>query len=74
LSIAGSVAKTTADRPIPGIRYIKCGLSPRWTRGRKMADQDMKAAEQTYTGFLALTKWGTILSAAAAVLVVILIA
>ncbi len=39
-----------------------------------MADQDMKAAEQTYTGFLALTKWGTILSAAAAVLVVILIA
>lgn len=38
-----------------------------------MADQDMKTAEQTYNGFLAWTKWGTIISAAVTVLVVVLI-
>jgi Bacterial aa3 type cytochrome c oxidase subunit IV len=39
-----------------------------------MADQDMKAAEQTYSGFLSWTKWGVIISALVTALVVILIA
>lgn len=68
------MAKTIADRPIPGFDKVRRGVVPRWIRGRKMADQDMKSAEQTYNGFLVLTKWGTIFSAAAAVLVIILIA
>ncbi|MEZ5654333.1 MAG: aa3-type cytochrome c oxidase subunit IV [Sphingobium sp.] len=34
---------------------------------------DMKMAEETYTGFIGLVKWGTILSAAVAALVVLLI-
>ncbi len=35
---------------------------------------DMKMAEETYSGFLGLVKWGTILSAIVAVIVVLLIA
>lgn len=35
---------------------------------------DMKAASETYSGFIALVKWGTILSAVAAAVVVALIA
>ncbi|MCB2014855.1 MAG: aa3-type cytochrome c oxidase subunit IV [Sphingobium sp.] len=35
---------------------------------------DMKMAENTYSGFISLIKWGTILSALSAVLVVALIA
>lgn len=38
-----------------------------------MADQDMKAAEQTYSGFIAWTKTGIVIVAAVTVLVVILI-
>ncbi len=34
---------------------------------------DMKMAENTYSGFLSLIKWGTILSAVVTVLVVLLI-
>ena len=37
-------------------------------------NQDMKSAEQTYSGFLGLMKWGTAASIAVTVLVVILIA
>ncbi len=36
--------------------------------------QDMQAANQTYSGFLTLFKWGTIISVAAAALVVMIIA
>lgn len=40
-----------------------------------MADgHDMKSANSTYTGFLGLLKWGTILSIIAAAFVVFLIA
>ncbi len=40
-----------------------------------MADhQDMQAANETYTGFLSLFKWGTILSVIAAALVIVIIA
>lgn len=39
-----------------------------------MASQnDMKMAENTYAGFISLVKWGTILSAAVAVLVILII-
>jgi hypothetical protein len=38
-----------------------------------MADNDIKAAEQTYSGFLTLTKWGTIACILVAGLVVLLI-
>ncbi len=34
---------------------------------------DMKMAEETYSGFIGLVKWGTILSAAVAVMVVLII-
>lgn len=35
---------------------------------------DMKMAEETYAGFIGLIKWGTILTAIVAVIVVLLIA
>lgn len=35
---------------------------------------DMKMAEETYSGFIGLVKWGTILTAIVAVIVVLLIA
>jgi hypothetical protein len=35
---------------------------------------DMKAAKETYGGFTALIKWGTIISAVTAAIVVLLIA
>ena len=38
-----------------------------------MADQDITAAKSTYSGFIAVFKWGTIASVAIAALVVILI-
>lgn len=38
-----------------------------------MADNDIKAAEQTYTGFLTMTKWGTIATVLVAGLVILLI-
>lgn len=37
------------------------------------SDGNMKAANQTYTGFVGMMKWGTIASIAVAVLVVLLI-
>lgn len=37
-------------------------------------NQDMKSAEQTYSGFLGLMKWGTVATIAVTVLVVVLIA
>lgn len=39
-----------------------------------MAEQNIEIAQETYSGFLAWTKWGTIITAAVTVLVVILIA
>lgn len=37
-------------------------------------NQDMRAAKETYSGFLTLFKWGTIVSAAVALLVILIIA
>lgn len=39
-----------------------------------MAEQDMKAADNTYAGFLSLLKVGTILTTVVTVVVVLLIA
>ncbi|ALH80648.1 MULTISPECIES: aa3-type cytochrome c oxidase subunit IV [Sphingopyxis] len=39
-----------------------------------MAQQEMKAAEETYTGFLSLLKIGSIITAIVTVFVVLLIA
>lgn len=38
-----------------------------------MATNDIKAANETYSGFVGLMKWGTIASVAVAALVVLLI-
>jgi hypothetical protein len=35
---------------------------------------DIKAAEETYAGFVGMVKWGTIISAVTAAIVVVLIA
>lgn len=37
-------------------------------------NQDMRSANETYSGFLTLFKWGTIISAAVALLVIVIIA
>jgi hypothetical protein len=37
-------------------------------------NQDMRAASETYTGFLSLLKWGTIASVAVTALVLLIIA
>jgi Bacterial aa3 type cytochrome c oxidase subunit IV len=37
-------------------------------------NQDIRAASETYSGFLSLLKWGTIVSVAVTVLVVLIIA
>jgi len=43
-------------------------------RGKHMASQhEIKAHEETYSGFIGFIKWGTIATAVAAVLVIILI-
>ncbi len=38
-----------------------------------MAQHSMKDAEKTYAGFLALVKWGTILTAIVAMIVIMII-
>jgi hypothetical protein len=43
-------------------------------RGQVMAEQEMKAAEETYTGFISLFKVGSIITAIVTLVVVLLIA
>jgi hypothetical protein len=43
-------------------------------RGQVMAEQEMKAAEETYTGFISLFKVGSIITAVVVIGVVLLIA
>jgi hypothetical protein len=51
------------------------GQSPENIMEDKLAgNQDMRSANETYTGFLSLFKWGTIISAAVALLVILIIA
>lgn len=45
-----------------------------WGKNKMASGNDMKAHESTYTGFLGLVKWGSILTALVTVLVVYLIA
>ena len=42
-------------------------------KGKAMADQEMKAANETYAGFLSLFKTSAIITAVAALVVVLLI-
>jgi hypothetical protein len=70
LSIDPAMAKTAHKARI----RARIAATARWQGDKMMADQDMKAANETYTGFLALTKWGMIFTALVTVLVVILIA
>lgn len=68
--MADSIGKT-AVRPIPGKDI--------WRRARYeeedrvMGEQEMKAAEHTYGGFLGMIKGGAIAIAAASLLVILLI-
>jgi hypothetical protein len=43
-------------------------------QGSMAQNGDLKAHEQTYSGFTALLKWGTVASAIVAIIVVFLIA
>lgn len=74
LSIAGGMAKTGATIefwPILGARPR--AFSGERQRGQAMAEQEMKAASETYSGFLSLFKVGAIASAVVAIIVVLLI-
>lgn len=50
------------------------GVGLFWMQGYMANNGDLNAHEQTYTGFTALLKWGTIASAVTALIVVLLIA
>lgn len=63
--------------PHPLAEWQLCGYAKKnvFNGGTIMAgNQDLKSAEQTYSGFLGLMKWGTVVSIAVTVLVVVLIA
>lgn len=74
LSIAGGVAKTGAIFELPadsgraGAFFGRTGK-----RGQVMAQQEMKAANETYAGFINLLKVGSVITAIVAVVVVLLI-
>lgn len=75
LSIAGGVAKTGAYsifRPILVAR-ARAFFGRTGKRGQVMAQQEMKAANETYAGFITLLKIGSVITAIAAVVVVLLI-
>ena len=58
-----------------GVMACIIGQSPENIMEDKLAgNQDMRSANETYTGFLSLFKWGTIISAAVALLVILIIA
>ncbi|WP_251644112.1 hypothetical protein [Sphingopyxis alaskensis] len=68
------MAKTgaTADSGDTGRRAERSHRD--WRRGKAMAQQEMKAAKETYSGFLSLLKVGAILTGIATFIVVLLIA
>ena len=73
LSIAGCVAKTGAISD-SGARAVR-SRTVNGVKGEKtMAQQEMKAANETYAGFLSLLKIGSIITAVAVLVVVLLIA
>ena len=55
-------------------KWCRYGFSGDRFRGVVMASQnDMKMAEETYSTFIGLVKWGTILSAIVAAVVILVI-
>jgi hypothetical protein len=85
LSIAKGVAKTGATLDSgarhPRIRSnfgeailgARARLSANRQRGQGMAEQEMKAANETYAGFLSMLKIGTIITVVVAAFVVLII-
>ena len=73
LSIAGRVAKTGAITD-SGRCAVRLRTANRRNRGKAMAQQEMKAANETYSGFLSLLKVGSIITAVVTVGAVLLIA
>lgn len=72
LSICGSVAKTGAKADSgPGAARLCRGTAAEGERA--MAEQEMKAASETYSGFLSLLKVGSIITAIVTVFVVLII-
>jgi hypothetical protein len=72
LSIARGVAKTAANPDFD--RHARACAVRAGKRGRAMAEQGMKAANETYAGFLSMLKIGTIITVIVAAFVVLLIA
>ena len=73
LSIAERVAKTGAISD-SGRCAVRLRTANRRNRGKAMAQQEMKAANETYSGFLSLLKVGSIITAVVTHFVVLLIA
>ena len=71
------MADTLADAAPPGLRMMPLFFSPTvdvgliW--GNTMANNDIKAAEQTYSGFINMAKWGTAACVVIAAFVVLII-
>jgi hypothetical protein len=61
-------------RPILSRARCACAGETAAEGERAMAEQEMKAAEETYSGFLSLFKVGSIITAIVTVFVVLLIA
>ncbi len=73
LSIAERVAKTGAITD-SGRGAVRARTANDRLRGKAMAQQEMKAAEETYAGFISLFKIGSIITAVVVIGVVLLIA
>ncbi|HJS02427.1 MAG TPA: aa3-type cytochrome c oxidase subunit IV [Variovorax sp.] len=73
MSIAGRVAKTGAITD-SGRGAVRSRTVNDRSRGKAMAQQEMKAAEETYAGFISLFKIGSIITAVVVIGVVLLIA
>jgi hypothetical protein len=71
LSARVCMAKTGAKRD-SGARASRPGRQPKGMKA--MAEQEMKAANETYSGFISLLKVGSIITIVTTVVVVLLIA
>lgn len=59
---------------MPPVSAVLAARLRQWEAGRMIvANQDMKSASATYAGFINLAKYGTLVSAAVAALVIVLI-
>jgi Bacterial aa3 type cytochrome c oxidase subunit IV len=53
---------------------VKGGKSTKTTEAKLAENQDMRAASDTYTGFISLLKYGSVATALVTILVVLIIA